>query len=285
MAGYKEIKEIIQNNFNNLPKNQRKIAEFFIDNFDRIPFLNVKAVSNATSASVASIVRFAQRIGFNGYSQLKDEVANSLQDQLSNRKIFPLFKSDESKQDILTSVANLDIKNINETLNMIEADNFNKTVDIILKSKKVYTAGLGISFILSEILAYQLNQVLIEARALKHDYYNFHEQAVFLNKSDLIIAFSFPPYSKETIEVSKYAHEKSIKVISITNKETSPITFYSTEVLLVKSENMLYTNSFAAISVLINAIATACAVKNKTNAKKIFEEAVKFRQSQDVIIS
>ena len=95
----------------------------------------------------------------------------------------------------------------------------------------------------------------------------------------------FPPYSKETIEVAKYAREKNIKVISITNKESSPITFYSTEVLLVKSENMLYTNSFAAISVLINAIATACAVRNKANAKKIFEEAVKFKESQDVIIS
>ena len=43
---------------------------------------------------------------------------------------------------------------------------------------------------------------------------------------------------------------------------------------------MLYTNSFAAISVLIlNAIATACAIKDKQRAKKVLKE------SQSEIIS
>lgn len=283
MSRYQEVKDRIQNNYKDLPVNQRKIAEYFIDNFDRIPFLNVKEVSEANSLSVASIVRFAQRIGFEGYTQLKDEVANSLQNQLSKKEIFPLFKSGENN--ILTSVANLDIKNINDTLALIDIENFNKAINLILKSKRIFTAGLGISYILSEILSYQLNQVLIEASSLRHDCYNFHEQAVFLNKSDLIIAFSFPPYSKETIELSKYAYKKKAKVISITNKQSSPITFYSSRVIIVKSENMLYTNSFAAISVIINAIATACALKNKAKAKKIYEEAVRFRESQDVIIS
>jgi DNA-binding MurR/RpiR family transcriptional regulator len=91
--------------------------------------------------------------------------------------------------------------------------------------------------------------------------------------------FSFPPYSKETIELAKYTSERGIKVISITNKHSSPITFYTKSNLIVESKNMLFTNSFAAISVLINAIATACAVKDKARAKKILKE------SEDIMIS
>lgn len=76
-----------------------------------------------------------------------------------------------------------------------------------------------------------------------------------------------------------------VDVIAITNKPASPITFYSRANLIVESRNMLFTNSFAAISVLINAIATACAVKDKVRAKKILKESGEIAISQNLIIS
>jgi len=284
MARYKEIKEKIEQSYDDLPKNQRKIAEYFINNFDDISFLNVYEVSKATNSSVASIVRFAQRVGFSGYSQLRDAIAGVLKNQLNHKEIFPLLESKKLKDDLLTSVANVDINNINDTLTLIDRENFNGAVDLILKSKKVYTAGLGISYLLAEILSYQLTQVAIDAAVFRHTDSIFQEQILFLGKDDLIIAFSFPPYSKETVEAAKFACQRGIKVISITNKNASPITFYSSESLVVKSENMLFTNSFAAISVLINAIATACAYKNKTNAKKILAETGEIMEKQELII-
>ncbi len=283
MARYERVKEKIQNKYKSLPKNHQKIAEYFIDNFDKIPFLNVQEVSNDTGSSVASVVRFAQRTGYSGFSELRNDIAESLQDQLNSKEIFPLFEKNKT-QDLLTSVANLDIKNINDTLNFIERDDFNKTVSLILKSSRVYTSGLGISYLLAELLAYQLTQVAIDASVFKHSYTGFHEQILFLNKNDLLISFSFPPYSLETVEAAKFAEEKKIKLIAVTNKHASPITFHSTVNLIVKSENMLYTNSFAAISVLINAIATACAVQNEKKAKKILKESAEIMVSQKQFI-
>jgi len=284
MTRYKEIKERIQNKFEKLPKNQRKVADYIVENFDKISFLNVHDISLATGASVASVVRFAQRIGFSGFSELRDSISDSLQNHLNNMRTFPLFDKRNLEEDILTSVANLDIKNINETLTIIEREVFDRSIDLILKSNRVYTSGLGISYLLAEILAYQLTQVGTDASVFKHSYTLFHEQILYMNKHDLLFAFSFPPYSKETIEATKFAHERGIKVISVTNKATSPITFYSTEVLIVKSENMLFTNSFAAISVLINAIATSCALKNKTKAKKVLKESGDIMIEQDQVI-
>jgi DNA-binding MurR/RpiR family transcriptional regulator len=216
---------------------------------------------------------------------LRDEIAQSLQNQLNSNKIFPLFEKEKLEEDLLTSVANLDIKNINDTLNNVERDNFYQAVDIILSAKRVYTAGLGISYLLAEILAYQLTQVGVDAASFKHTYTIFHEQILYLSKDDIIISFSFPPYSKETIDAARFASEKNIKVIAITNTEASPITFYSSTNLIVKSENMLFTNSFAAISVIINAIATACALKNKSKAKKILKESMEVIENQNQIIT
>ncbi|MDX9924813.1 MAG: MurR/RpiR family transcriptional regulator [Ignavibacteriaceae bacterium] len=284
MARFKEIKSRIQKYYPDLPKNHKKLADFFINNFDKIPFYSVQDISEATRTSVASVVRFAQRIGFLGFLEMREEISKELQNHISNKEIFSLLDSTATEDDTLTIIANQDIKNINETLTQIDRDYFDSTIKMILKAKRVYTVGLGVSNLLAQMLAYQLNQVSIDAYALSHSHSTFLEQLIFLNSSDLIIALSFMPYSIETIDAAKYAKKKKIKVISITNSNASPITFSSNANLVVKSENLLFTNSFAAISVLINAITTECALRNKTKAKKMLSELNKIAEMQGMVI-
>jgi DNA-binding MurR/RpiR family transcriptional regulator len=285
MERYKEITDKIKSKYDSFPKNHRKIADFFINNFDRIPFLNVQELSESTGASVASIVRFAQRSGYKGFSELREAIADSFQKGLHNSEIFPLLQKRKSEDDLLTEVANLDIKNINDTLNHIERRSFSYVIDRICSADRVLTGGLGISYLLAEILAYQLTQVGIDSSTLKHTHTLFHEQVLFLNQKDLLVLFSFPPYSKETVDLARFAEERRIDVVAITNKPASPITFYTKANLIVESRNMLFTNSFAAISVLINAIATSCAVKNKARARKILKESEEIAVNQNLIIS
>jgi DNA-binding MurR/RpiR family transcriptional regulator len=281
---YLEIKNKIQQHYDSLPKNHIKLADFVIDHLDQVPFLSVQDISTRTGGSVASVVRFAQRIGFSGYSKMREEIAIALKSQLQAREIFPLFDQKSIDEDILTAVANQEIKNINDTLHMVVRSAFNKLIDDILEAECVFTAGLGISNLLAQMLAYQLNQVGVNAYSLKHDYVTFLEQLLFIKSTDLIIAFSFPPYSKETIDIAEFAHKKDVKVVSITNRNASPITFFSDHNLIVPSKNMLFTNSFSAISVLINAISTGCAMNDKERAEKMLESFNELMKIQKQVI-
>jgi DNA-binding MurR/RpiR family transcriptional regulator len=285
MVRYKHIKERIKLHYEDLSKNHKHIADFFIENFDRIPFLVIQDIARANNTSVASIVRFTQKVGFSGYAELQNEITVTLQNHLQKKETFPFLHETKIKEDVLTEVAKQDISNINETLSLNERDNFQKAVELILSSGRVFTLGLGISHLLSQILSYQLNQVAIDSYHFIFDSASFLEQVLFLNEKDLIIALSFPPYSKETIDAAKFAAEKKIKIISITNRESSPITFYSDVVLVVKSKNMLFTNSFAAISVMINAIATQCAVRNKRKAEKMLKQMNRIQEIQSNTIT
>lgn len=272
MGDYQKLKSTIQNSYNELSKNQKVIADFVLNNFDRIPFQSVQEISEATSLSVASIVRFAQRVGFEGFLEMRDQIAKSLQHRIKKQQIFSLIDNKDLKDDTFTSVANHDINNINATLHSLDRTQFNKSIKYLLGAEKVYTAGLGISYLLAEILSYQLNQVAIKSSCLIHTHTSFMEQVLTMNKKDLIVAFSLPPYSNETIDAVNFAKSRGIKTIAITNKESSPVTFYSETQLIIQSKNMLFTNSFASISVLINAIATECAVRNKVKANKMLKE-------------
>ncbi len=281
---YDKLKKMIRHSYNDLPKNQKKIADFIIENFDKIPFQSVQDISKSTSTSVATVVRFSQRIGFSGFSEMREHVAENLQNHLQSNEIFPLLDAAELAKDTLTAVANQEIKNIKATLNLIERPNFRSVVKLILNAGRIYTMGLGISNLLSQILSYQLTQVGIDAYPFRHDYTSFPEQLLCLKSDDIIVAFSFPPYSKETIDTTKIANERGVKVIAITNRSASPITIHSQLNLCVRSENMLFTNSFSAISVLINAISTECAVENRKRAESMMKEMNDAINGQNLII-
>lgn len=285
MSRYEEIKSRIQKNYESLSKNHKHLADFIIENFDNVPFLSVQDIAKSTSLSVASVVRFAQRIGFKGFLEMREEIAHHLQHKIKNKQMFSLIDGAGPREDTLIEVAEHDINNINESLNLIDRESFKKAVELILKAERVFTSGLGISYLLAQILAYQLNQVAVNASNFTHNYSSFMEQILFLNSKDLIIALSFPPYSKETIEAVKFAKKNKIKILSLTNKDASPISFLSDVSLIIKSDNMLFTNSFAAISVLINAIATECAIKNKTKANKMLNNINKIMELQDIVIT
>jgi DNA-binding MurR/RpiR family transcriptional regulator len=267
-----ELRDKIRDNYKSLSNNLQLVADFFIDNFDKIPFLSVHEVADSSGASVASVVRFAQQVGFSGYSEIREEVAGNIQDHLEGKDKFSLIDQQSDKEDILTTVANQDIKNINNTFRVIEKEKFMRAIELIVDAEAVMTAGLGISYLLSRILAYQLNQVGIKASAFRHDTSPFLEQALLLNQKELLILLSFPPYSEETIKLAEHAHNNGHRIVSITNKHAAPITFHSDVCLIVKSENMLFTNSFAAISVLINAITTEIAYKDRSGAMKMIKK-------------
>jgi len=279
MNTYKTFESKIKKKYTSLPGNQKKIADFILDHFDSIPFLNVDELSKATGTSVASIVRFSQRIGLSGFSELREIITAVIQKQIGQQQnstfVQPLEKSDKT----LHVVARQDMKNISDTVVQIDNENFKNTINLFSKARRVYTMGLGISFFLSEILAYQLNQVSIDSRPFRHSDSTFFEQILFLNKDDVLVGFSFPPYSKDTVDAAKFARERGIDVVSITNKSTAPIAFYSTTTLIVKSKNILFTNSFAAISVVINALATEYAVQNKEKAQKMLMNLNKIRET------
>lgn len=273
MTRFNKINNRIQDNYDSLSKNHKKLADYFIDNLDTIPFLNVQQIAEATQLSVASVVRFAQKIGFHGYLEMREEITHNLQELINKKKFFALIDNEKNlKEDHLTLVANLEIKNISETVNLIDRKNFDKSIKMIINSKRVFTVGLGISYLLAEILAYQLSQVANSTSNLSHSHSSFLEQLLYVNSDDLLIALSFPPYSMETINAAKYAKQNKIKVIAITNKTSAPISRFSDVQLIVQSENMLFTNAFSAISVLINAIATECALQNRVNTNKIVAE-------------
>ena len=267
--------------YQRLPANQQRVADFILKQPHDLAFLTTDSLSETLKVSKATIVRFAQSLGYRGFTQLQNEVLDAVQSTLRSPERYKVSLGKISNEGTLTLVAQHEVQNINRTVQYVERATFKSVVDLLRDARKVYTMGIGISSLLAQVFSYELNQVGIESQALESGTLRFVEHLALARRGDVIASFSFAPYSRETIEAAKYARKRGLTVVTITDKLTSPITFHADHVLAVRTENMLHTNSISAISVLINAVVTEVALKNKTAVSKMFKESTEILHQTD----
>jgi DNA-binding MurR/RpiR family transcriptional regulator len=228
--------------------------------------------------SEASIVRFAQLLGYKGYKELKAEISTSLKNQISPTERFQRAVTEKEKiPDVLKFVAQNVINNIYDTVDSINTKEFSNVVDAIIRAQQVYCMGLEVSYHFARLMSFLLRNYAYNAHYLSMDFLHFQEQIAYLSKDDLLIAFSFSPYSRETVEAVTFAKKQKIPVVAFTDKKVAPIRQHATHCIQIKTDNITFTNSLGAVVVVMNAIITELNFRDKErtlNALKIIEETI-----------
>ncbi len=264
------IESLIISKYKGLSRNQRKVADYILNNMNESAFLSVIEIGEKCGASKATVVRFAQSIGFDGFIEFRNAIHTAVQSKFTYMERFPLLA--DSDKETIYEVAQQEVKNINQTMESLNLETFKTIINLFQKAGTIFTFGQGISALLSQVLAYSLSQVAVNARCLVSSHLSFEEQIMYAQPQDVVVFLSFPPYSKRTIEAAKLAMDKGIHVVALTDSRSASIVGYAHHSLFIQSENMLFTNSFAAISVTINAITTELSVRSKDRTLKFIKE-------------
>ncbi len=262
-----ELKRRVKLKLPYLTRSQKTIANYIVENPQKFALSSVRELEKELKISKSTIVRLAQALGYNGFYGLKSEFLKGLQNNFGPIPRYKKFLSMPHQQmDFVRLIAEETFRNINSTLQLIDKTQYKKAVNLLKNANHVYTIGLGISSCLAEMATYLLTRISIKSNFMGHGALKFTEQIINISKNDVILAFSFPPYSKETIEAARYAQERSIKVISITDKTTSKIVEYSDVFLQASVESLTISNSVISVLLLLYAIIAQLGneLKNKT---------------------
>ncbi len=251
-------------NVASLTPQQRVIAEYFLDHMQEIPFLSVPELAERTGTSEATVVRFCQRIGYSGYSDLKMALVDLAREEMkssSGSDVDP--GDDDAGKDFLGAMAKLEQHNIGRTLDSVDRRTFHQVAASLFKADHVFTFGLGISAYLADLAAYLFTEHGLRSTCLATRYTSPREQLVVLRPSDLVIAFSFPPYSRQTLEVLEESRDKGVPTVVVTDKTTAPGVPLARDALVVSSHGMSFNNATSSVNVLLNALVIEIASRHR----------------------
>ncbi len=150
---------------------------------------------------------------------------------------------------------------------------FDHVVDQLLNCHHIYILGVRSSSFVAGYLNFYMhllteNVTLVQSNAAGEIF----EQLLRIGPEDVMVAISFPRYSKVTLNTVKFARDRGASIIAITDNELSPVYQMADAALLAPCEMISFVDSMVAPLSLINALLIAIGLRLGTDAAKTFAE-------------
>ena len=199
MKKNKSVIDIIFAEYNNFYEAEKKIADYIVNNTQKVIDMTISELAESAGASDATVTRFCKKCHMKGFHHLKITLARELV---------------ESKKDDVKISGDVSESNIKESLSEI--------LNLIRNARNVQFAAVGNTIPVALDGCYKFNQIGIPS--VTNPIWETQIAYTFnLSKGDVVIIISNSGSSKRLIDVIEAAKAKEAYIVSITNSNNSPI--------------------------------------------------------------
>lgn len=260
----RDMLETLEEQMPTFSKGQKQIARFIIDHYDKAAYMTASKMGAEVGISESTVVRFVMELGYEGYAEFQKSLQEIIRTKLTAFQRVEVTNSRMGDGDILKNVLMSDIDKIRRTLEYIDPVSFNNAVDRIVTARNIYIIGVRSSSSLAGFLNYNFRMMFDNVKFVQTTSGSeMFEQIMNIGKDDVMIAISFPRYSKRIIHAVEYARGTGADVISLTDSPESPIALHASYLLVAQSDMVSFVDSLVAPLSVINALIVAVSRKRQ----------------------
>ncbi len=253
-----DLLKSIEERMSTFSKGQKRIAEYILEHYDKAAYLTASRLSGIVGVSESTVVRFAIELGYEGYPEFQHSLKELIRTRLTSFQRMEVTNQIIGDGDVLEKVLTSDAERIRHTLEGIDRESFQNAVDSIVRAESVYILGVRSSSSLAAFLNHSFRLIFDNVKFLQSaSGSEMFEQIMNIKKQDVLIAISFPRYSKRVINAVEYARTKGADVVAITDGMQSPIAAHASQLLIAQSDMAAFVDSLVAPLSIINALIIA----------------------------
>ena len=219
-----------------LRESERKIGEYVRQHAKELVHLSITEVADQTETSEATVIRFAQRLGYGGFSALKIALALELQETAPSTPGELDLADDVGtiKHKVLEST----IGGIRDTAELLDDAALGRAVEAINAARRVEAYGVGSSGAVAHDFYAQLIQIGIPVVAITDPHLQLLS-AVQLQAGDVALGISNSGSTRDTLDSLGAARRAGATTICLTRRARSPVTRVSDIVLLASARSRM----------------------------------------------
>lgn len=255
MALTGNLEERVTSALDALSPMHKRMARFVLDNRYYTSFASASQVAERNATSAATVVRFAQALGYEGYSELQDALRSELPSYMTAAKRMQArLGSDRPLASTPQQVFYTDIQNIERTANQVSDAQLEAALETILQARRILVVGAGLSGAASLFLAHSLKVMGFDAQAITGGGLQAAVSLSGLRAGDLLIAIDLWRYVRMTVNAVALAQERDIPTIAITDSIVSPLAKMADHAFEVAAEGAAHSMSVVALISLLNVL-------------------------------
>lgn len=264
---------MIKSGMSSMSKGQKRISEYILNHYEKAAYMTAAKLGDAAGVSESTVVRYASELGYEGYPEFLYALRESVRSMLTSVQRIEMTDEMIGNDDVLERTLAADMARIKATIDCNSAEDFDAAIDKIVNAKNIYIVGARASSMLADMLAYNLTLIFDNIRHIdSSSESSVLEQLLRIGPGDVLVAITFPRYSKRIVKGVSFAKNRGSTIIGITDGNGSPIASLSDKILFAKSDMASFVDSLVAPLSLVNAIIVAISRKKKDELADTFAQ-------------
>ena len=211
-----------------LPKRLRQAAAFALQHPDEVALGTAAAIARSADVQASTLVRFAQTLGFAGFSDLQEVFRSRLRNRWPDysERLRALHENARDSGDpthLLFGFADSATASIARLREGIQRRDLDRASGLLARARTIHCLGQRRSFCVAHYLAYALSQIGISASLIDNMGGLGPEVLAQAGAGDALIAISFSPYAPFTVELAARARRAGVPTVVITDSALSPL--------------------------------------------------------------
>jgi len=205
---------------NNLSPAEQRVARFFIDSSEQVTFLPAAKIAATLGVSNATVVRTAQRLGYTGLPELKEELREAmLRDRVSPtdrvRRSLDEFGGDPGvlPEQMLAVAARL----LGEAGRALRPDDFDRAVGLLGDADRVVVYGQPPYGALADYFAQQLRRFGRRVALIGARFGSTAEELLDVGRGDALMVILYQSVGDTTAVVLELARERGLPCVVLTD--------------------------------------------------------------------
>lgn len=249
--------------YDSFNKAQLKIVDYVLAHPDRCGFLSLRLFAAEAGTTTATVLNFARKLGFEGFSEMRAAIQASI-----SKCMMPIHLDaavDEYSDNAFEMTVQSEQESVRATFDAINPRQYETAVELITEAECIYTFAYDFSPVLAEFFTSRFKRLGVRVVDLSHlPLTDALHSLSDLRKTDLLVLFSFPVYSKIIVSLAEYFHNAGYRVLCFSDSQASPAALASTVALTSSTNHIFFFNSMTPTISTINVLASMFLSKNKT---------------------
>jgi len=223
---YEELKETIAAAYPRLSPQLQRLSRFALEKPHDLALGTVAAVAQANEVQPSSMIRFANALGFDGFSQMQQVFQSHLVERSApyRERIRQMRRGGEDGDaGVLPRFVGEAIGELQQLEEHVDSARLAAAAKILASAPQIHVLAQRRAFPVACYLAYALNQLELQAHLLDGLGGMLGEFAHTIRAGDALLVASFRNYTPAVIETALASRARGVSVIAITDSALSPL--------------------------------------------------------------
>lgn len=232
-----DLRLAINSYYQDLSATDKKIADYLMKQPQKSASMSIQALSREIQASTATISRFAKRLGYQSFQELK--IALGIEERMNSGDLLNDLSLEDPPAEIAKKIFSANIRSLEDTQKFLDEKALSLALKLMQTANRTAFYGLGGSLVVAMDAYHKFMRTSLPCE-FQIDYHLQLMSAAKLTKNDCAVIVSHTGRNHDTLRLCEILVENEVPIICITSYAGSPIAKLSKCSLIAVAEETEY---------------------------------------------